>query len=160
MIKIGVISDNHGNFEYIQKALEALGEIQYLFHLGDFLGKKSALEKMTDAYLYMILGNMDYRLSDGVDEVTTTIEGKKIFACHGHDYHVKRQLNTLLCKGKEEQADIVLFGHTHEPFLEEIDGILMLNPGSVRYPNAMNSPSCGLITIEGDLVAGKIYYLD
>lgn len=160
MIKIGVMSDNHGNFEYIKKALETLGEINYLFHLGDYLGKKSTLEKMTDANIYLLLGNMDYRLEDGADEVTTTIEGKRIFACHGHDYHVKRQLNAIFCKGKEEKADIILFGHTHVPYLEEVEGILMMNPGSVRYPNAMYSPSCGLITIQDNRVTGEIKYLN
>ncbi len=160
MVKIGVISDNHGNYEYIRKALIEMGEIQYLFHLGDFLGKKTDLEKMTDANLYIILGNMDYRVSDGVDEVFTTIGDKRIFACHGHQYQVKYHLNNLLYIGQEKRADIVLFGHTHEPYLEETEGVLLMNPGSVRYPKGINRPSCGLITIKDNRAIGKIIYLD
>ena len=51
--------------------------------------------------------------------------------CHGHKYNVKSSLLALKYKGMEKNADIILFGHTHVPYIDDTDGIIMLNPGSV-----------------------------
>ena len=34
-------------------------------------------------------------------------------------------------------VDIVIFGHTHYPVVEEFPGILMVNPGSPSLPNQL-----------------------
>ena len=36
-MKIGVLSDTHGSYIQTKKALEALGDCDYLLHLGDVL---------------------------------------------------------------------------------------------------------------------------
>ena len=38
------------------------------------------------------------------------------------------------------QADVIVFGHTHEPVNQEVDGKLLLNPGSTTYPWPRGSP--------------------
>jgi putative phosphoesterase len=45
-------------------------------------------------------------------------------------------MDGLLYHAKEAQADIVCFGHTHRPYVEEIDNILFINPGSLCYPRS------------------------
>ena len=35
---------------------------------------------------------------------------------------------------QDRGCDIAMFGHTHRPYLEEVDGITLLNPGSLSYP--------------------------
>ena len=57
--------------------------------------------------------------------------GKKILICHGHTFGVKHGYEMLLDRAKKEKADICLFGHTHTPVIERLDGILMINPGAV-----------------------------
>ena len=37
-------------------------------------------------------------------------------------------------EGRSRNVDIVMFGHTHRPFLEQSDGVTLLNPGSLSYP--------------------------
>ena len=37
-------------------------------------------------------------------------------------------------EAKSRDCDAVFFGHTHKPVIEEIDGVLAINPGSLSYP--------------------------
>ena len=37
------------------------------------------------------------------------------------------------------EADIVCFGHTHRAFLEELDDIIFLNPGSLTFPKGFSN---------------------
>ena len=50
-----------------------------------------------------------------------------------------------------------MFGHTHEPRIEE-KGFLLMNPGSISRPKE-NGPSYGVIVLEKDRVTGKIIYV-
>ncbi len=61
-------------------------------------------------------------------------EGIKIFACHGHLYSVKTTLARLAKRAKELGCQVALYGHTHEARESVIDGVTLLNPGSLsRY---------------------------
>ena len=72
--------------------------------------------------------------------------GKKIIICHGHTFGVKHGNEMLLDAAKREQADICLFGHTHTPIVEKVDGIYLINPGAV----------CNSSYAVVDIVDGKI----
>ena len=53
---------------------------------------------------------------------------------HGHYYYVSMGVEVLVGEARARGADIVMFGHTHKPFLEEREGVIVLNPGSLSYP--------------------------
>ena len=55
------------------------------------------------------------------------LEGRMIFATHGHHYNAQNL-------PKLKQGDILMHGHTHIPCLEEHNGITVTNPGSVSIP--------------------------
>ena len=75
--------------------------------------------------------------------------------CHGDRYQVKNTLTPLRLRGEEMGADIVCFGHTHQPLYEEGTPIL-LNPGSAAKPRLPDqSPSWGLLEITDDPALGK-----
>ena len=61
-----------------------------------------------------------------------TLEGKKIFYTHGHAYNVKYSLYQIVCAARERKADILLFGHTHQPLTDYEDGLYLMNPGSLH----------------------------
>jgi hypothetical protein len=73
---------------------------------------------------------------------TIKFAGKKIFFTHGHPFYVKHGYGAIEDRAKLEGADICLFGHTHIPYTNCIDGIYYLNPGSVA------DGSYGIIDIE------------
>ena len=49
---------------------------------------------------------------------------------HGHRYSVKYQLDSLLNAAYFQQANLVLFGHTHRALHTVVEGIHLVNPGS------------------------------
>ena len=101
-----------------------------VFHLGDHL---SDAEDLSNAFpeldfLY-VPGNCDFG-AQAPASVLTEAGGYRMFLTHGHLFGVKTGLTRLLLEGKRLGAQLVLFGHTHRPLLEQRDGIWLLNPGS------------------------------
>ena len=92
--------------------------------ISDSHGNKSSIskikKKISSAQVLLFLG-------DGENQ------GKKIFMCHGHRYGVKYGYNSIFYRGKEVGADIVLFGHSHLPIIDEHDGLILMNPGSISH---------------------------
>lgn len=46
-----------------------------------------------------------------------------------------------------ETPDVILYGHTHEPMNETIDGVLYLNPGQ-GYPSFMVAATIAVLTVD------------
>lgn len=158
-MRIGVISDSHGDKRSLQAALEAMGEVDAIFHLGDYVDDGLAVQQIKKGIpVYTLRGNCDYGSNAGVEYVKTTIEGKVIIACHGHQYGVKSSINRLYFQAKSEQADVALYGHTHEAFLEEEAGLWIMNPGALSHTWGQ-SKSYGIINISGDDLSCMIYPL-
>ena len=57
------------------------------------------------------------------------------------------------------QPHVLIFGHSHQPFLQKIGAILFFNPGSAG-PMRFSLPRClGLLEIEKGEAQGKIIEL-
>ena len=143
--KICVFSDSHGNSEPMVEA--ALREQpDYIFFLGD--GERDLPDlrrKFPRLPIEAVRGNCDL-YSELPADLICSVGGVRFFITHGHRYGVKtdRQLDALKYAARKARAKIALFGHTHSPYLEETDGLLLLNPGSIgRW-----SPSYAVLEIE------------
>jgi hypothetical protein len=67
-------------------------------------------------------------------------------------------LLTLLKEAfKEDECDLIIFGHSHKPMNEKIDGILFFNPGSATDPAAAYN-SYGIIELKRKSVDLKEAY--
>ena len=77
------------------------------------------------------------------------IDGKKFFITHGHVYGVKSSLTSLKKRAEQNDADCVLFGHTHISLCEKDGKTFYLNPGSARE-------TAGVIEIENGKISGCI----
>lgn len=51
--------------------------------------------------------------------------------------------------------DVILFGHTHEPMNETINGVLYLNPGQ-GYPSFMVAATIAVLTVEDGAFTAEI----
>ena len=153
MIKIGVLSDSHANLEAVSEIERRFRDVDYIFHLGDYIEDAMALSGMTKKPLVIIKGNCDIGSPDGKWEATPTIAGKKILACHGHRYQVKSGLTPIAYRGMEACADIVLYGHTHCPRIDLDGDRLILNPGAALRGEY------AIIAIEGDEVSPELFRL-
>lgn len=45
---------------------------------------------------------------------------------------------------------VIVFGHSHQPFNEVVDGVLMFNPGSATDARTAGEPSVGILTVRKD----------
>jgi len=130
-LEILVISDTHNAVSNAVNLIKRLNP-DYVIHLGDMCEDCKKLEQLFPRKVIIsVKGNNDFFDKSYPLERCFELGGKKIFMCHGHKYNVKMSLMPLIYKGKELEADIVLFGHTHCSFLEDVDGITVMNPGSI-----------------------------
>ena len=131
-LRILVVSDSHGDRRSLRRILDLHGEAACVFHLGDGAADMEALaEDYPTAVVYGVAGNCDSRLRLFPEEQEVLVGGKRIFAAHGHAFGVKHSPLRFAHGARQRQADIALFGHTHQPLLHREDGLILLNPGSV-----------------------------
>ncbi|MCI1922750.1 MAG: metallophosphoesterase [Lentilactobacillus buchneri] len=129
-MKILVISDNHGDRQIISDLMTHYdGEVDGFFHCGDseFDSNDPLVSKM-----HIVRGNMDHA-AFAEDEISK-IDGETILLTHGHLHGVNSGLLTLELFARSKEANIVLFGHTHQLGVTQDQGILFVNPGSISLP--------------------------
>ena len=146
---IAVISDSHGNKDSINKIKKKINNADVLLFLGD--GENDLAEITNDftGEVFAVRGNCDIT-GKYPEEQILEIQGKKIFICHGHRYNVKYGYNSIYYRGKEIGADIVLFGHSHIPIIEEYNGIILMNPGSISHGMGRLNKTLGYIDLIDD----------
>jgi putative phosphoesterase len=156
---IPIISDSHGSgykAEIIFERLRKCGDYpRTAVFLGD--GARDVDEGIpSGCELWSVAGNCDaWTLlynddgSEIPDERVEFVGGLKIFMTHGHKYSVKSGLGFAIGRARTLGADILLFGHTHEPISYTIPAddryekpLYVFNPGSLR------EGSFGLLTIK------------
>ena len=149
-MRILIVSDTHGKHRNLDRALETAGKIDMFIHLGDVEGGEDYIDAVVDCEKHIVAGNNDF-FSDLPREEEFYIGSKKAFITHGHNYYVSMTKEQIREEGKARQADIVMFGHTHQPYLEEKDGITVINPGSLSYPRqAGRQPSYMIMEMDAE----------
>jgi putative phosphoesterase len=142
------MSDTHGNTASLKAVLlwAKKHHLDAAVFLGDGLCDVSNAVRETcfSGSLVMVRGNGD---SDHQIPYNNTFEfaGHTFFITHGHQQRVSDGLDGLLAAAKSVGADAAFFGHTHIPFWEEIDSLLVLNPGSVGAPRSRKGASFAVI---------------
>lgn len=135
-MKIAVFSDTHNQIDGAIRAIESYHP-DLIIHLGDHLRDARNLQ-MTFPQIPMesVPGNCDYAPGEEVVKLIAPM-GVSIMLTHGHTYRVKYETMPLLNAAFFQGADIVLFGHTHEPLNTIVQGLHVVNPGSAgkgRHP--------------------------
>lgn len=148
MKTILVLSDTHGNISALEKLVPIMKDSDYIFHLGDF-ERDIKLFKEFDNKIVSVKGNCD---GGGKDQIIE-IENNKILLTHGDKYGVKQSLLRLTLKATELGANLVFYGHTHLPKIEEYNGITFINPGSAT---AFSNRSYCYTVICKDKIVSKI----
>lgn len=155
-MKIGIMSDSHGNLKAVKQAVDEMGPVDVIIHLGDYVEDALYLRTITNTPVHILKGNLDSYANEGSMVLETTLGGFKFFANHGHKYGVKNNLDRLYYAGIEKKAQVVLYGHTHHAYINDDGRMLVMNPGSVGAPRMGDPESYGLITIEKGNLDAKI----
>ena len=153
MMKIVVMSDSHGSYAALRKALQMHEDADLFFHLGD--GEHEVhLAAQTFPWfagkLYYIKGNCDFghEIDPAHRQLTLTLPfGHRIFAAHGDRFQVKYGTSRMAYEAQKEQADILLYGHTHVRDCRYEDGLYIINPGSLGCPRDGKPPSYAVISV-------------
>ncbi len=152
-MRVAILSDTHGNWALAVRSLDLYGGADCVIHLGDTTDDAELIELSLGRKLHIVAGNCD-KGGKYPGAITLQMEGKRFFICHGDRFHVKAGIADLYRKAQHEGADIVLYGHTHIPSIEEINGILFINPGSMKM--CMKNPTLGILHIEGGVARAEI----
>lgn len=132
-MRVLVVSDSHGSNIHLNKALDEVGPFDYFMHLGDLEGSEHFINTFVEGPKAMISGNNDY-FSEYERELELDLAGHHIFLTHGNRYNIYAGVDRLREEAEQRGADIVLFGHTHCPYVEQEEHMIFLNPGSISRP--------------------------
>jgi len=131
-MRILVCSDSHGRRDRLVLALEQQPKAEFLVFLGDGAADAAFFAQEPGRQAYLVRGNCDGASHELPLWREFIVLGKKVLCTHGHCAGVKFGLEELQRAGRERGADLVLFGHTHEPLVLYEDGLTLFNPGSVH----------------------------
>ena len=154
-MKLIIISDSHGSKNEIQDVYTKYKDkVDGFIHCGDSELRHD--DPAMKGYL-AVRGNCD--MDNSYPEVLTEEFGSiKIMATHGHLYNIKVTLMKLHYKARENNANMVFFGHSHQLGAEMIDDILFVNPGSILLPRGRTERTYALI--EGDGRSTTVKFFD
>ena len=131
--KVLVISDTHGRTDNLDKILPLVKPLDQLIHLGDVGRDVEYIEVIAECPCRFVSGNNDF-YSTLPRERLIKLNGVPVFLTHGHYYYVNSRKDFVRSAAIQRGARIALFGHTHVPYLEEDNTILVANPGSLSLP--------------------------
>jgi putative phosphoesterase len=150
-MRIGVISDTHSLLR--PEAIAALRGSDRVLHAGD-VGDPGILDRLRElAPVTAVRGNVDRGpWAAALPEIELVeIEGLSIYLIH--------DLGQLDLKPGAPGIRVVIYGHSHQPKIEEKNGVLFFNPGSAG-PRRFHLPmSLGRLVIEKGRVRGEIVNL-
>lgn len=155
---IGVISDTHipATAKRIPETIiDAFRKVDMVIHAGDMIGLEAIEElKAVCPKVIAVAGNMDNQ------EVRSQYPLKELFKVGNfkvglmHGFGSPANLISVLEDAfKLDKPDLIIFGHSHKPFNECVNGVLFFNPGSATDTITAEYNSYGLIEITDQINA-------
>jgi uncharacterized protein len=164
-VRVGVVSDTHmfSRAKSLPRALvEGLRGVALILHAGDFTDPAVIPLFERIAPLEAVAGN-----NDGAEIISRfgrrkvlEIGGKRIGLTHGDIGPGRSTEWKSFHAFRDDHVDAVVFGHSHVPHYEYIDGILLFNPGSPTDKRRQPRYSFGMMEIGERVQAAHIFYDD
>lgn len=148
---VGVISDTHGLLR--PEAVAALAGVDRIVHAGDIGSPDvlAALERI--APVAAVRGNNDR------ERWAAAIPETEVVEVGGVSLYVLHDLHELDLDPRAAGFAAVIAGHSHQPRLQEREGVLYLNPGSAG-PRRFKLPiSLARLTVAGPRVRAELVTL-
>lgn len=183
-MRLGIVSDIHGNAAALTRALALMGPVDRLLSLGDSIDQyrfsKEVVRLLRDRDALAIRGNHEAlffgpqgsraRSASWIDRdllawlerrpqrQRLTVAGKSLLLVHAtpwaSDWDYVYPHSPAFPRFAEVDADIVIYGHTHQPLMERMNGRLIVNPGSAGQGRPVDDGfllSCAVL----DLATGR-----
>ena len=157
--RIGVVADTHCP-EFVERLPDRMATVfrgvDLIIHAGDVDGPSTLHELERIAPVEAVRGDHDRELVALPLNREVVIEGKRIVITHGHRSRWLEEPQTVLwtislgyfhphaglprtLRRRFPNADVIVYGHTHRPRIETIDGALLFNPGGVHQWNPVTA---------------------
>ena len=180
MTVLGVISDTHVPDRIPQlnpRALDVFRQagVTQILHAGDIMVQSVLDELAQVAPVQAVRGNRDvWNLKHLPTHLQLEVDGVRIGLTHGHgtlSNYIYEKFDIAI-KGKRvgrylqrvvadfPHADVIIFGHLHVPGILNLEGKLVLNPGSAccPYPRSLK-PSVALLHVTSGTARAEIVEL-
>ena len=156
---IGVISDTHipeRASEIPENVFKIFKDVDMILHAGDLISLEIKDILNNIAPTTCVQGNMDRYYGTKLPErELIEVGGVKIGLNHGEVYP-RGDTQQLRYIGLEMKVDVLITGHTHYAFVNQLKDLLLLNPGSPTVTR-LSDPSVMLVEVdEGEVEAQLI----
>jgi putative phosphoesterase len=184
-MKLGIVSDIHCNVRGLSHALSLMGDVDELICLGDSIYEyrfsNEVVGLLRERRAQVIVGNHEEyffgphgaraRGRPGVDPALAewlasrphqrerAIGGKRLLLVHSTPWEPRGAYihpgSGRLARFAEADADIVMYGHTHQQLAERIGRVLVINPGSAgdaRDSRNGSQLSCAVLDTQSEEV--------
>lgn len=161
-MKVGVLSDTHIPSKakaLPNEVIQAFEDVDHIIHAGD-ITSLTVLNTLQDlAPVTAVSGNVDPPEIQGSlnSKEIITLEGYRIGITHGHGKNGKTLDRAIKCF-ENDQVDCIIFGHSHIPYCEYVNNILLFNPGSPTDKRRNENFSFGIIELGGGIFASHIFF--
>lgn len=153
-MKVIVMSDSHGKEGVLDMILDTYPNAEAYIHCGDI-----EEEAFVHPQLSTVRGNNDHYCNHP-DSRILTLGKHKVFVVHSHQFGYAKRLEKMAEAAKEHGCDIVCYGHSHVAADDVVDGVRLLNPGSLWRSRDGRGPSYAIMEIdEQDQVHIKFIFL-
>ena len=152
-MKILVLSDSHSALRPMRQAIDKL-KPDHVIHLGDLYDDGQSIADMyPHLRVHQVPGNCDYRRAGQwwPDFLCYDVGGVRLYMTHGHLEGVKSDTQRLIALARQNKAQAVLYGHTHRAECYQIDGLLVMNPGTCQSYEG----TVGVLEIDGEKISAS-----
>jgi putative phosphoesterase len=162
-VRIGVVSDIHGNVLGLDAALERMGAIDHLICVGDAFDEyrfsNDVVARLRERDAHYVLGNHEdvllspagvrARERPGIEAsllawtaerqhwLRLDVDGKSLLLFHSTPWEPYGEYvfphSRLLARFGELDVDYAIYGHTHAQLAQRVGRTLVINPGSAGH---------------------------
>ena len=162
-MKLGIISDVHGNAASLERALDLMPDVDEVLCAGDLVSSfrfsNEVVARLREIGARVVLGNHDLDvlaphgervrasaatdptllrwLAEQPERLDTQINGRRVTMFHAvpePPYGYVYAETPRMQQWSGLGADFVIYGHTHRALLHRVDDTLVINPGSAGQP--------------------------
>ena len=150
--RIGLISDTHGLLR--PEVVRVLRGTELIVHAGD-IGKAAVLDALQAlAPLKAVRGNVDR------EPWARGLPKTEAFEIDQVGVYVLHDLGELDLVPDTVRFKVVVSGHSHQPVIQERNGVLFVNPGSAGPRRSRLPVSIALLHIQGTSVEAELVTLE
>jgi putative phosphoesterase len=157
-VKVGLVSDTHDHVD--PRLAELFAGCDLILHAGDVTGEPVLAALATVAPVRTARGNNDRgTFGVGLPELAW-VELGALTALVVHQLGARAKLAPPVARAlARRRAEIVVYGHSHRPGVELVDGRLFVNPGSAGRRRFSLPRAAGVAEVRGRDVRVRLHDL-